>query len=1194
MGMERVYSCAEDIAMRLKEHRKYGKASLMVGAGFSKNAKSKGMEDIKPPDWSELADKMYCELYPKLPDFNEKQKAEWEKQRIIKTSGKNVTKLAEEYVVNFDRNKMNHLIENSIADDLFVPGDLHKKIVKLNWADIFTTNYDTLLERAADMVFSEENYQIVCSDNDIAGSISPRIVKLHGSIPHVKPYIIRDEDYRIYPAKHAAMVNTVRQAMLETRLCLIGFSGDDPNFQSWMGWIRDNMGEACPIIYLIGIYEKLSEPERKLLESRQIIIVDISCLADVGEADRHGIAISRFLDLLEKNQQEKDIFQDRPYQKADIFWSPTDKERYIKDMGKYLGQVAKKMQPYILFPDQIREKGDNGETGEKRKEYFIIHFRILAHECKEQSPIIEIADMIKILRKCSVVLGDDNAEDLEEICNNYNDFSAIASDMLGALTEINLYLAEMYRIDSKKTEYEKKISLLDALVRKVSRYKNELLIEKIKYNIEYFEYEAAKKLVGEIEENSFEYKVKKAGFYKQLSEYGLADKILGGCSAELAQMKIPKDIYASYLGYLNLCHRASRWDISEEYSDAEYFENLYNTRQIVIRRRDDLSRTFFRDDCKESRRILPFNLNTGKSITLTHYIGIKDAYVKSFSYLITLDKLCLPLFNDLADLLPRVYNEVIASSSCTYWKLSLIARSNNDKLISQIFTRETIGVTCKDDIDSLFRSLISLVEFYKPEDDYFQKKYIISMKNILDILSRLVIFMPDESVTQYLEILGKISRKGDIRIDRDIDNIIDRISTRFNGAVAVSCQNMIFKEFGVQFHLASYFSKFSFDINKENVRDYYLGAIQLAGKEDIKERDCGISQLLLLWKNYRLEDMRKRVEDVLWEGEALPRSELYYPFIWEELPHPDTVNFSEMYYQYLLEDRYLTSVTSFGVIRTNSLDSVRNYLNFFYLTSRMSKRKIEKADLDEKLAVFMLDTAYKYILHEKSLLKDEFNKYSAEKKFEYIGEITSLIYIQAINNGFVESVYEKINKIWQSLVENQIVTDAIKIVNEINKGQYNLCMEIFENVVLSGNKKNYSSVFTGIRCLLFYFESKGERNTDIDSSFEKFMDSIKYLDIEYSRAVWIYFAPLMTLGYFVDLRTQKYISSAIRKCIELYREPANKGQRFYMDGLYNCVNVLHSYYDYILDSHFEISPELKDCVAEAKIIDNYEIRNIWN
>lgn len=44
MGKERVYSCIEEIAMRLKEYRKYGKVSLMVGVGFSKNAISKGMK----------------------------------------------------------------------------------------------------------------------------------------------------------------------------------------------------------------------------------------------------------------------------------------------------------------------------------------------------------------------------------------------------------------------------------------------------------------------------------------------------------------------------------------------------------------------------------------------------------------------------------------------------------------------------------------------------------------------------------------------------------------------------------------------------------------------------------------------------------------------------------------------------------------------------------------------------------------------------------------------------------------------------------------------------------------------------------------------------------------------------------------------------------------------------------------------
>lgn len=463
MGKELVYSCAEDIAMRLKDVRKYGKASLMVGAGFSKNAKSKGMKDIKPPGWSELADKMYCELYPHFSDMTEKQKKEWEKQRIIKTSGKNATKLAEEYIVSFDRNKMNHLIENAIADELFLPGELHKKLIKLNWSDIFTTNYDTLLERTANIVFCEANYQIVCSYSDISGSISPRIVKLHGSIPNVKPYIICDEDYRTYPIKYSAMVNTVQQAMLETRLCLIGFSGDDPNFQNWMGWIRDNMGECCPIIYLIGIYDRLSEPERRLLESRQIMVVDISCLVGEDEPDRHGTAISLFLDLLEKYQEEKNFFQDRPYSEADIFWKPDDKDKYIKDMGEYLKQVAGEMQPYILFPTEIKEKGIGKEISEKYKKYFLIHFGVLVHTCKELVPLIEIADIIKVLRKYSVVLGDENAKGLEEICENCKNISVITNDKLGALTEIVLYLAEMYRIDGKTIEYKKKISLLNLL-----------------------------------------------------------------------------------------------------------------------------------------------------------------------------------------------------------------------------------------------------------------------------------------------------------------------------------------------------------------------------------------------------------------------------------------------------------------------------------------------------------------------------------------------------------------------------------------------------------------------------------------------------------------------------------------------------------------------------------------------------------
>jgi NAD-dependent SIR2 family protein deacetylase len=73
-------------------------------------------------------------------------------------------------------------------------------LVQLPWTDIFTTNYDTLLERAAENITQKEQvYTVVINKEDLALSKSPRIVKLHGSFPSQRPFIITQEDYRKYP-----------------------------------------------------------------------------------------------------------------------------------------------------------------------------------------------------------------------------------------------------------------------------------------------------------------------------------------------------------------------------------------------------------------------------------------------------------------------------------------------------------------------------------------------------------------------------------------------------------------------------------------------------------------------------------------------------------------------------------------------------------------------------------------------------------------------------------------------------------------------------------------------------------------------------------------------------------------------------------------------------------------------------------
>ena len=62
---------------------------------------------------------------------------------------------------------------------------------------------------------------------------------------------------------------------METVFCLIGFSGDDPNFLHWSGWIRDNLGSAAPKVYLAGWLD-LSIHRRRMLEERDIVVIDLA------------------------------------------------------------------------------------------------------------------------------------------------------------------------------------------------------------------------------------------------------------------------------------------------------------------------------------------------------------------------------------------------------------------------------------------------------------------------------------------------------------------------------------------------------------------------------------------------------------------------------------------------------------------------------------------------------------------------------------------------------------------------------------------------------------------------------------------------------------------------------------------------------------------------------------------------------
>ena len=264
----------------LADRLQSGHAAVMVGSGFSKNA-TPSASAAPFPDWSELGDRFWGRLrghgHVRRPRYMQ------------------VPALAHEVEAVFGRSELNQMLRDAIPDLMHGPSPLHVKLLDLPWTDVLTTNYDTLLERACRSVVSRR-YDIVVRPEDLGQSTQPRIIKLHGTLQVSERLIVTDEDYRTYPHDFAPFVNTVRQALLEKTLCLIGFSGDDPNFLQWVGWIRDNLSTATsPKTYLIGV-GPLRHSQRRLLERRHIIPIDMSECSD-GDGNPNEV-LGSFLDYL--------------------------------------------------------------------------------------------------------------------------------------------------------------------------------------------------------------------------------------------------------------------------------------------------------------------------------------------------------------------------------------------------------------------------------------------------------------------------------------------------------------------------------------------------------------------------------------------------------------------------------------------------------------------------------------------------------------------------------------------------------------------------------------------------------------------------------------------------------------------------------------------------------------------------------
>ena len=120
-------------------------ASVMVGSGFSRNAVPIHPGAVQLPTWLGIAIQLHGELYP-----------DGKKPRTPEIA----PRIAQEYEATFGRVALHDSLQRMVRDRDYGPGPVHTRLLKLPWDGIYTTNWDTLLERTGEQV-AEHSYGVV-------------------------------------------------------------------------------------------------------------------------------------------------------------------------------------------------------------------------------------------------------------------------------------------------------------------------------------------------------------------------------------------------------------------------------------------------------------------------------------------------------------------------------------------------------------------------------------------------------------------------------------------------------------------------------------------------------------------------------------------------------------------------------------------------------------------------------------------------------------------------------------------------------------------------------------------------------------------------------------------------------------------------------------------------------------------------
>ena len=189
------------------------RASLFIGSGISRKAG-------------------YSSWKQTLKECAEEIELDVEKEQDLIT-------LAEFYVKTRQRTKINQTITSYFRDNNGSPTSVHEILASFPVKDIWTTNYDTLIERS--LSNANISFSIITDDQSYIG-IDPmakvKVHKIHGDVKTPDRCVITRGDYERFELDHNVVLSELKGEMCCNSFLFLGYSFSDIDIQHILSKIR--------------------------------------------------------------------------------------------------------------------------------------------------------------------------------------------------------------------------------------------------------------------------------------------------------------------------------------------------------------------------------------------------------------------------------------------------------------------------------------------------------------------------------------------------------------------------------------------------------------------------------------------------------------------------------------------------------------------------------------------------------------------------------------------------------------------------------------------------------------------------------------------------------------------------------------------------------------------------------------------